>query len=523
MIIKRTGRLAGSAVFGALLSMHLHANNIRISNAGLTEDIGEADHVNVRFDIGWENSWRTSSTPNNWDAAWVFVKFRSTAGGWQHARLHGDAGHAAPNGSIIATGLRTPGQPFDAATNWGVGAFLYRSADGTGTFTANGVKLRWDLESNGVVRDDIVEIKVFAVEMVYVPQGTFYVGSGGSESNRFKDGTTSAPFLITGENALAMANTNGQLWAVGGIQAATLPAAFPKGYAGSYVMKHLISQQDYVDFLNTLTRSQQNARTGTDLSDGVTNVSQRYVMASTTGVTYRNGIRCDAVIGAHAPIKFYCDLNGNGTGGEATDGQWIACNYLSWGDVAAYLDWSGLRPMTELEFEKAARGPLAPVANEYAWGSTVAAQAAGITSSGAINEGSTAGANAAYGNHGSVQGPIRVGAFASGSTTRQESGAGYYGALDLSGNLGDQTISVGNAEGRAFTGTHGNGMLTNSGDANENTWPDASATGTNMRGGTWIYMASLMRTSDRIFGALAVGTDRNDQFFAGGRGSRTAP
>ncbi len=507
-------------MLGTVLAMNLHANDVRISNIGLSAPSGDAGHVNVRFDIGWENSWRTSNAPHNWDAAWVFVKFRPVSGEWQHARLHGDAGHSAPAGSTIATGLRTPGQPFDVSTNWGVGAFLHRSDDGTGPFTANGVELRWDLAYNGIVRDDIAEIRVFAMEMVYMPQGAFHLGSGGAELNRFKDGTTSNPFLVSSEDALTMANTNGQLWASGGIQAALLPSPFPKGYAGTYVMKHLVAQQDYVDFLNTLTRTQQNARTSTDLSDGVTNVSQQYVMTGSSGVTYRNGIRCDAVIDAHAPIRFYCDLNGNGAGGEATDGQWIACNYLNWADVAAYLDWSGLRPMTELEFEKAARGPLTPVANEYAWGNTVATQAAGITNNGAINEGSTTGANAVYGTHGSVQGPLRVGAFASASTTRQESGAGYYGVLELSGNLGDQTISVGNAEGRAFNGTHGNGILTNSGYANEDTWPEANAQGSNMRGGTWNYIASLMRTSDRFFGALAVGTTR-DQF--GGRGARTMP
>lgn len=60
-------------VFG--LSM-LNANNITISNLSLTGKNTTDDYILVQFDVSWENSWRTSSAPNNWDAAWVFVKYR---------------------------------------------------------------------------------------------------------------------------------------------------------------------------------------------------------------------------------------------------------------------------------------------------------------------------------------------------------------------------------------------------------------------------------------------------------------
>ena len=30
--------------------------------------------------------------------------------------------------------------------------------------------------------------------------------------------------------------------------------------------------------------------------------------------------------------------------------------YISWPDLLAYADWAALRPITELEYEKAARG-----------------------------------------------------------------------------------------------------------------------------------------------------------------------
>ena len=42
-----------------------------------------------------------------------------------------------------------------------------------------------------------------------------------------------------------------------------------------------------------------------------------------------------------------------------------------WDDAIRYSAWVGLRPMTELEFEKACRGPLATVDGEFPWGDTL--------------------------------------------------------------------------------------------------------------------------------------------------------
>lgn len=44
----------------------------------------------------------------------------------------------------------------------------------------------------------------------------------------------------------------------------------------------------------------------------------------------------------------------------------------------AYLNWSGLRPMTELEYEKSCRGERAAFANEMAWGDTTYVYQTGI-------------------------------------------------------------------------------------------------------------------------------------------------
>jgi hypothetical protein len=49
----------------------------------------------------------------------------------------------------------------------------YRRNAGAGTFTATGVSLLWNYAANSVLITDDVEIKVYAIEMVYVPEAPF--------------------------------------------------------------------------------------------------------------------------------------------------------------------------------------------------------------------------------------------------------------------------------------------------------------------------------------------------------------
>ena len=85
---------------------------------------------------------------------------------------------------------------------------------------------------------------------------------------------------------------------------------------------------------------------------------------------YRNGIVIETPgNNAAIPAVFGCDAT-NGVFNNVNDGQSGAMNNLSWADLAAYLDWAALRPMTELEFEKVCRGTMPRVAGEYPWGDT---------------------------------------------------------------------------------------------------------------------------------------------------------
>jgi formylglycine-generating enzyme required for sulfatase activity len=252
-------------------------------------------------------------------------------------------------------------------------------------------------------------------------------------------------------------------------QTAPANASWPNGYNAFYCMKYEVTQQQYVDFLNTLTQPQADAR--------------KY-----TGTDYRYAI------------------TGTAVGSYATTKPNVACNYLSWADDAAYADWSGLRPMTELEFEKACRGPLAAVTGEYAWGTAaVAGSAYTLSGDGTASEGiatnySTTAGNAIYGSTqvSGNNGPVRVGIFANETSGRVSAGASYWGIMELSGNLWERPVTIGNETGRAFTGTHGDGVLDSSGDANAATWPGTDAVGAGWRGGSWIDAPYGIQVSDRV-------------------------
>ncbi|MEI6436578.1 MAG: hypothetical protein WCP32_17260, partial [Bacteroidota bacterium] len=61
----------------------------------------------------------------------------------------------------------------------------------------------------------------------------------------------------------------------------------------------------------------------------------------------------------------------------------------------------------------------------------------------------------------------------------------YYGIMEMSGNVCERPITVGNATGRNYTGNHGDGMLNSSGFADAASWPDATGVGAGFRGGGW--------------------------------------
>jgi hypothetical protein len=346
--------LLWSAALLLLIGNHAaKGNDIRLNNISLVAQNSIDGHVSLQFDLAWNNAWRlpASLPPANWDAAWVFAKFRigfvnpsftvasavagassltvNTTDGlrvgmpiritdgtgslatnsritaidtttkiidisspttaaltnaqleaeriWEHAWLH-ESGHSVPGGASLQLGLANEGSTFNASTNPGLGVFIYKSADGQGSFSAAGIRLRWNYEVQGVLDGDILDIRLYAVEMVHQPSGAFVVGSGGSELNSFTaaDASSGAPVPFSiGASAPSLqgndpASSASNLSARGaldlsGTTTANLATGFPSGFAAFYLMKYELSQQQYADFLNSLSRQQQAARVATNV------------------------------------------------------------------------------------------------------------------------------------------------------------------------------------------------------------------------------------------------------------------
>ena len=519
-----------ACVFLILFSSSALANNLAIANFGSSEIDTTNDTLTFTFDIAWENSWRNDE---NYDAAWVFMKYYYSSE-YHHATMAATGtnptGFVAPQGSEIVV-------PPD-----GMGFFIQRHAKGTGDNDFDTAKFVWDYGTDGLsdanVQTAATTFKIYGIEMVYIPQGGFYAGDGTSSSvtGQFEDATSGDPFYVDSEDMITLGG--GGAGSLGNNNASgmttaddfddgtskTLPATFPKGYNAFYMMKYEISQGQYRDFLNTLTLDQQDTRTADDLANN--NAAAHYIMSGNndSNVAYRNGLYVAANPGVGIPYVVSCDVDDGGDPNQTDDGEWIACNYLSWADTAAYMDWSALRPFTELEFEKACRGPLTPGANEYAWGTTGITQAEGaVQNPGEASEvaNTTGDGLCNYNGAGTdISGPLRVGFAAASSTNRVSAGAGYYGVMELGGNLYERPVTVGNSAGRDFTGIHGNGELNSTGDADTSSWPETDATGAGLRGGNWYNDASGVRVSCRD---NAASTDNRRGVNFGGRGVRVAP
>ncbi|MEW5895592.1 MAG: SUMF1/EgtB/PvdO family nonheme iron enzyme [Candidatus Omnitrophota bacterium] len=539
--------LIGAGVL-AFISGSSLANNLSISNVSLEDRDAGGNTAVVEFDISWQNSWRNDI---NRDAVWVFLKVcKGTA-------CSPDANVAWTHGMLATAGDNpadsAPGDNADMniyVTSDLVGAFLYRKSSGNGTMSANDVQLRLDYGASPTSAGDTdqIQVRVFGIEMVYIPEGDFYIGDGNGTSestSAFHSGTGNAAVQITSAltgdirvdagtyDDTQIENTGIGIDGDGGLDTddngSVDNANFPTGWTEFYLMKYEMNQAQYRDFLNTLTQEQQNTRTGTDLS--AEGASGYYVMHNATTSSFRETIKAGDDPADGMPYTFGCDLNDNEVLDEYDDGEWIAMHYLTWMDLCAYADWAGLRPMTELEFEKAARGSRDEIYGEYSWGTTSATQAdSTVVNSGQSNEAaSTTGSGLANYSALTILGPLRTGFAATSSTNRTGAGAGYYGVMELSGNIGERTVTVGNTDGRSFEGTHGDGVLTASasyeGNATNTDWPGiddvqergvTGASGSGIRGGQWFANEDDMYISYRYNAANP--TTRTSEY--GGRCAR---
>jgi len=431
--------------------------NVRIEN--VTAAPRDARTAAVKFDISWQNSWRDKT---NHDAAWVFFKVRADGKeDWQHVRLVADkvlnpTGYGQAKGGTRLESIVPDGD--DGFT----GMFVRRAAEGKDAMAARRVTAIWNLAaSKGITKDTKVSMRAFGIQMVYVAGGPFHLGSGGAELNGFyqyTDGSQATlPYRVTSAGAIPTGRREGRLWVrmrKGNMPAdgGEIPASFPNGYVAFYSMKYAITMVQYAGFLNTLPAAQAKARH--------------------PGPRWRRS-------GEPPNCTYSAEETGGRNYGPGAHG-------LSWADGVAFAAWAGLRPMTELELEKALRGPREPAPDEV---------------------------GSSYWN---------IGGFDTWDWHAFK-GAGQ----------SERTVTVGHAAGRKFAGTHGCGTPTLPGD-----WPRGDAVGAGMRCSWYtpsyprdarpyppgVHLIGLdlprTRTSDRLHAAFV---DPHRHPHHKWRGVRTAP
>ncbi len=424
----------------------------------------------VDFTLSWPNGWHTA---RNHDAAWLLL--RGPDARRAPLRLN-PAGHDAHGGTVPAA--ITPSDD-------GVGAFIAPAAPHRGA-------VRWRV-SLALAEAPPSEVHAWAVGMVFIPPGGYELGDDdplavrfGAFYRRAEDGTPAGPIRVASEAALDIAERSGALWyetdrhGYRGDRGGPLPAAWPKGTAAFYVMKHELAHGAYAAFLDALPEEWASLRAPLQL-DG----------EETETCSIR---RTEAGFVAAAPER--------------------PCNFVSWDDTCALYDWLALRPWTELEYEKAARGPHRPVAGDYPWGtastdalrrrvtSTRDLEASGATAESALDE-----------------------------TTTAELGASHYWVMDLSGSLWERVVSAGHERGRAFAGSHGDGVLDENARATNSDWPHtegADAPGMGYRGGAEYFAQPRDNDPTNPYSPVAVrtyagwgGAQRYKTYSA--RAARTAP
>lgn len=403
----------------------LQASGIRVSDLTWYYEGNPASRSSYcLLTLQWDHAWNTAK---NHDAAWVFFKFNRPGAAFRHAYILKDGVKmvADHSGGKIKYSIKISDDQ--------AGFFIHPADRYQGQVQLT-LRVNLDMSKTGNIGPSTgVTLQGYGIEMVHIPGGPFFVGEADSAAARQfhsfylsdAEGKHAGLFEIkkeeeeipVGKGSLfySATETNYQ-----GDMKGIISTDFPKGVRGFYCMKYELTQGQYAAFLNSLAPGQNTARANTG-------GSQYYALRGTiryTGTTFV----------AESPDR--------------------PCNFISWDDAMAYADWAALRPMTELEFTKAARGPQRPSPNSFPWGNN---------SKEKIRRVVNAGGDLVW-NNGLEEKNLS-------DARLEEYGASWYWVMDLAGSLWERVITIGDEKGRSFTGVHGDGQLTGYGFANVKNWP----------------------------------------------------
>ncbi len=393
----------------------VNANNMLVQNVTTLGNDAVNKTIQVQFDISWDNSWRDEI---NYDAAWIFMKFKNASGVWQHVQLN-------QTGFMAGTGTANTVQ----VTNDKVGSWLYRSGLGSGTFTSTSMQLQWNYGLSGLTSVIGLEVRVFAVEMVYVPEGEFNCAK--NYTPYIGNYTCYAPAgnVVVINNRLSPTislfdGTSFDMRIKGGVgtdynnDGIIENTSYPTGYSAFYCLKYQLSEQQYTDFLNTLTQTQV-ANVGIAGISIFSNDGQYFSSNPNLGCKNGNSLR-----------------------------------------LFSFGDWSGLRPMSFWEYNKAMYGPIQPVLGTSNIGSFEIFTAGGQ-----------------YFGFSSV--PEWGG---SGNSTRGTSDATFYGIMQMTAAAkedDDDNVNFYNTmepaikpSGFNFSGLNGDGVISSTGESDVLGWQD---------------------------------------------------
>ncbi|MDW3652744.1 MAG: SUMF1/EgtB/PvdO family nonheme iron enzyme [Bacteroidia bacterium] len=437
----RTIKLLSSLLL-AFSCYAVSASGLTIENVrSVNRDDVLSSPMSVIFDIRWDNAWNNAK---NHDAVWVFLKYNTPYN--NHVKI-------LPTGHQLLKN-RSPqsGNPTLEVADDGMGFFIIPPTACRGSLNYK-LQVLLDTTGRNIGFRQLNDLKVHGIEMVYIPQGPFTLGSPDeaaiTRASLYKsdaNGEADGLYQITSEAEIQVGPQKGNLyyWSetdlYNGDQKGPIPAEFPKGFEAFYIMKYELNQGQYAAFLNSLPSGWTFDRSPIGGKDYYTN---------------RGSIR----------LK---------------EGKYVAespnrpMNYVSFSDGLAFTDWAALRPITELEYTKASRGPRKPIEAEFVWGTNTYADLERYVSPD-LELGWANGVDESQLHDNNL--PVY--------------GASYYWVMDLSGSVWEKVITLGNPIGRAFTGTHGDGKL-NFGEATNEDWPksDNEVGGFGYRGGGYYQIGT---------------------------------